>query len=231
MPFGMYENFITTEGLDQLKNYKYVSGVYSKLDYIIEPFWNKGAELFPTWFAPNLITLIGFLVLLSSSLLFIAYDFKMNEDQPSFNYFYAAFAIFFYMNFDAIDGKQARRLKKGSPLGQLFDHGCDCIGTSLLTYNIIVMFQLGNDMLACFLTCISSIFMFYSSNWCEYHTHILMTSNGLIGTTELEIILSALNILTGLFGSSIWQISLFGELKRNQNLSCDCCRNNYQCGL
>ena len=29
------------------------------------------------------------------------------------------------MTLDAIDGKQARRTKTSSPLGQLFDHGCD----------------------------------------------------------------------------------------------------------
>jgi len=29
------------------------------------------------------------------------------------------------MNLDAMDGKQARRTKSSSPLGQLFDHGCD----------------------------------------------------------------------------------------------------------
>jgi ethanolaminephosphotransferase len=32
---------------------------------------------------------------------------------------------------DAIDGKQARRLGMGSALGEMFDHGCDAINTSL----------------------------------------------------------------------------------------------------
>lgn len=30
---------------------------------------------------------------------------------------------------DAIDGKQARRTNTSSPLGQLFDHGCDSFST------------------------------------------------------------------------------------------------------
>ena len=31
-----------------------------------------------------------------------------------------------------MDGKQARRINKSSPLGMLFDHGCDALTTSLL---------------------------------------------------------------------------------------------------
>lgn len=35
----------------------------------------------------------------------------------------SAFAVFFYLHMDCLDGKQARRTKNSSPLGQLFDHG------------------------------------------------------------------------------------------------------------
>lgn len=31
--------------------------------------------------------------------------------------------MLFYLHLDCIDGKQARRTKSSSPLGQLFDHG------------------------------------------------------------------------------------------------------------
>lgn len=32
---------------------------------------------------------------------------------------------------DAIDGKQARRTGMASALGEMFDHGCDAINTSV----------------------------------------------------------------------------------------------------
>jgi phosphatidylglycerophosphate synthase len=35
----------------------------------------------------------------------------------------SAAAVFFYLHMDCLDGKQARRTKNSSPLGQLFDHG------------------------------------------------------------------------------------------------------------
>jgi phosphatidylglycerophosphate synthase len=37
--------------------------------------------------------------------------------------------LFIYQTLDAIDGKQARRTKSNSPLGELFDHGCDGVST------------------------------------------------------------------------------------------------------
>lgn len=204
----IYSEFISESGLSSLKSYKYVSGEYSKLDLLINPYWIQMTEMFPLWVAPNLITLIGFLFLLSSALLFISFDLKMNLEQPSLNFFFAALAIFAYLNLDAIDGKQARRIGKGSPLGQLFDHGCDCMGITLFTYNLIVMWKLGDNMPMCFLACFVSIFMFYSSNWSEYHTHVLVTSNGSVGTTEMEILMIIFNILTGIFGTHIWQFKI-----------------------
>lgn len=44
---------------------------------------------------------------------------------PSWAYLQAALGLFFYQTLDAIDGKQARRTGSSSPLGELFDHGCD----------------------------------------------------------------------------------------------------------
>jgi len=44
-------------------------------------------------------------------------------------YFFTALGLFIYQSLDAIDGKQARRTKTSSPLGELFDHGCDSVST------------------------------------------------------------------------------------------------------
>ncbi|CAN1217453.1 Choline/ethanolaminephosphotransferase 1 [Linum perenne] len=37
------------------------------------------------------------------------------------------YCCFLYQTFDAVDGKQARRTNSSSPLGELFDHGCDAL--------------------------------------------------------------------------------------------------------
>ena len=40
--------------------------------------------------------------------------------------------VFIYQSLDGIDGKQARRTGTATPLGELFDHGCDAISTFIV---------------------------------------------------------------------------------------------------
>jgi len=118
--------YITKEGLMELKNYQYKSGGYSWLDNKMNPFWVYCVTLLPEWMAPNLVTLIGFFFMMSSFAIFIIFGGKFGvEELPWWTHFYCAFSHFAYQTLDAIDGKQARRTGSSSPLGQLFDHGCD----------------------------------------------------------------------------------------------------------
>ena len=39
---------------------------------------------------------------------------------------------------DAIDGKQARRTDTQSPLGELFDHGCDSLSTIFVSLSVMI---------------------------------------------------------------------------------------------
>ena len=48
---------------------------------------------------------------------------------PSWAYLLCAVGLFVYQALDATDGKQARRTNSSSPLGELFDHGCDSVST------------------------------------------------------------------------------------------------------
>lgn len=48
---------------------------------------------------------------------------------PLWAYLLCAVGLFIYQSLDAIDGKQARRTNSSSPLGELFDHGCDSLST------------------------------------------------------------------------------------------------------
>jgi phosphatidylglycerophosphate synthase len=45
---------------------------------------------------------------------------------------------------DEMDGKQARKTGNSSPVGLLFDHGCDSFSSSLLALMMMKMMQLGN---------------------------------------------------------------------------------------
>lgn len=53
------------------------------------------------------------------------------ECAPQWLWFTFAVGLFVYQSLDAIDGKQARRTGTSGPLGELFDHGCDALNTTL----------------------------------------------------------------------------------------------------
>ena len=54
------------------------------------------------------------------------------HDLSSHRFAIHAAALFVYQHMDAVDGKQARRTGNSSPLGLLFDHGCDALGSLAL---------------------------------------------------------------------------------------------------
>lgn len=51
---------------------------------------------------------------------------------PRWAYAVNALSLFVYQTLDALDGKQARRTGSASPLGEIFDHGCDAFSTGAL---------------------------------------------------------------------------------------------------
>lgn len=54
-----------------------------------------------------------------------------------------ALGLFIYQSLDSIDGKQARRTSSQSPLGELFDHGCDSISTVFVALSACITVRLG----------------------------------------------------------------------------------------
>lgn len=58
-------------------------------------------------------------------------------------------SVIAYANLDCIDGKQARRTKSSSPLGQLFDHGCDAYIVHLLIGNVMSCVGIGCGWHSC----------------------------------------------------------------------------------
>jgi len=67
-------DFITLEGLKELDRYKYTSGPYTWLDNKMNDFWLWGAYRLPIWMAPNLVTFIGFIFMVSHYVCFLFYD-------------------------------------------------------------------------------------------------------------------------------------------------------------
>jgi len=113
---------------------------------------------------------------------------------PQWVYITVSICQFLYQTLDAVDGKHARNTKSSSPLGQLFDHGCDSFSLTFLLLSIIQTVRLGVSGEALFFFTLMQ-FTFFGANWAEYHTGVLMTGAASFGVTEGELlILGAIGI-------------------------------------
>lgn len=116
--------------------------------------------------------------------------------------FFCAFGLFVYQSLDAIDGKQARRTKSSSPLGELFDHGCDAVSTVFVTIAFAVELRLGQDPWIMFSMCFLAMSAFYTAHWQTYVTGSLKF--GTIDVTEAQCTIYSIYLFNSLFGSSLW---------------------------
>jgi len=103
--------------------------------YLISPACAFLVVFFPTWLAPNVLTLGGLLCNILAFLLSLIYVPNGEGEAPRWVYFAIGALIFCYMMLDNTDGKQAVRTGSSSPLGELLDHGCDslCIAMGCIT--------------------------------------------------------------------------------------------------
>ncbi len=65
---------------------------------------------------------------------------------PPWVYFVCTGGLFAYQTLDNIDGKQARRTRSSSPLGELFDHVSDAMGVGTMVVTIGASCRVGPVM-------------------------------------------------------------------------------------
>ena len=198
-------------GLSAIANHKYKSGVYTPLDLVFyKIWWTPVASRLPSWLAPNLITFIGFLSTFSNIPLMMYYNPTLESTVPSWVFAYAGFSVFFYITMDAIDGMQARATKSSSPLGQLFDHGCDCAITTVYALMMINALGLGPEWRSTALVA-SVQFAFFLSQWEEKYTGICRTCvMGLFGVTETQVMLMSTMFLSA-YDPSLASMIIFNK--------------------
>ena len=91
------------------------------------------------------MTCLGGLALYSGVFLLMIYDITLAEKVPNWILWYFCLCIFIGQTLDAIDGKHARNTKRGSPLGQLMDHGCDALTNSCHLIFMAQAFTMGTN--------------------------------------------------------------------------------------
>lgn len=189
--------------LKRLEEHRYSSAGRSLMEPLMQKYWEWLVARVPSWIAPNLITIIGLATNVFTTLVLVYYCPTATEQAPLWAYLLCAVGLFIYQSLDAIDGKQARRTNSSSPLGELFDHGCDSLSTVFVVLGTSIAVQLGTNPDWMFFCCFAGMFMFYCAHWQTYVSGTLRF--GIIDVTEVQIFIISVYLLAAAGGTAFWQ--------------------------
>ncbi|XP_023246239.1 choline/ethanolaminephosphotransferase 1 isoform X1 [Copidosoma floridanum] len=205
------EKIMSAGQLRRLGEHKYSCTSCSILDGSLQPWWNWLVSKVPIWLAPNLITVLGLIINIVTTLVLIWYSPDAKVEPPRWACFLCAVGLFIYQSLDAIDGKQARRTGTSSPLGELFDHGCDSISTVFVALSACIAVQLGYHPTWMFFQCFCAMTLFYCAHWQTYVSGSLRF--GKVDVTEAQFTIMFIHLVSAVFGPTIWTKEVGFQLK------------------
>jgi ethanolaminephosphotransferase len=196
------------------ERYKYNCRDTSPLsNYVMHPFWNWAVQYLPLWLAPNLMTLLGFLCTVLTFCVLAYYDPNFTatskthaETIPRLAWLFFAILSSLSHHLDGLDGKQARRTNTSSPVGELFDHGCDSWSTLFFVVSLYSLFgrgEFGASPVYIFIALWIVMACFILTHWEKYLTGVLY----LPWSYDLsQIGIGVFYLLTYVFGPTIWHL-------------------------
>ncbi|CAH2092342.1 unnamed protein product [Euphydryas editha] len=196
------ERILNAAQLKRLSEHKYSCTSASLLDAWLQPWWCWLVSKTPLWLAPNLITILGLIINIVTTLILVWYSPDARQDPPRWACALCALGVFIYQSLDAIDGKQARRTGSQSPLGELFDHGCDSISTVFIALGACIAVKLGEYPTWMFFQCFCAMTLFYCAHWQAYVTGTLKM--GRIDVTEAQYAIIGIHIVSAILGPEAW---------------------------
>lgn len=190
-----HSGVLTKDGVENIALHKYQSGTSTYFDDFCNPIWTKLTEGLPMWLAPNMVSTLGLSCLYAVYMITWYYTERLDDWVPSWVLVANGLATIAYYTLDCMDGKQARRTNTSSPLGQLFDHGVDCLGNlnSISAASAYLMLG-GTNWFFVSQACLQ--FSFFMAQWEEYYTGILPHACGKwIGVTEINYGMGLVSIM------------------------------------
>ncbi|KAL8161405.1 hypothetical protein V2J09_012894 [Rumex salicifolius] len=193
--------YIGAHGVAALKRYKYSGVDHSYVaKYVLQPFWTRFVTFFPLWMPRQMITLMGFMFLLASALLGYVYSPHLDSPPPRWVHLMHGLLLFLYQTFDAVDGKQARRTNSSSPLGELFDHGCDALACAFEALAFGSTCMCGRNS---FWFWLIAAIPFYWATWEHFFTNTLILPV-VNGPTEGLMLIYLAHFFTTFVGAEWW---------------------------
>jgi len=159
------------------------------------------------------ITLTGFLcTIIPFGLMFGLFGTSFEGAIPAWWCILEAVLYFIYRLLDEMDGKQARKTGNSSPVGLMFDHGCDSFTAALLCLMMSKMMQIGNGPLVMW-TLLGITQSFHFATLEEYYIGGLFLGP-FNGVTDGSALIISIFMLSGIVGNDIWltQVTLPGML-------------------
>ncbi|CAM9191162.1 unnamed protein product [Ectocarpus sp. 6 AP-2014] len=193
---------VTPRAVKYLRRYQYHGSDRSLLyKYVLSPLAETCLVFLPSWMAPNLVTTIGLsLTTASYLLLYLSMPgLVSNESTPWWVFPAAAAGLIVYQTLDNMDGKQARRTGSSSPLGLIFDHGCDAINCCFGVVFVSCILDAGSSLPLLAAIVLNQLVPFFFTTWEHYYTHelILPIVNG---PSEGVVLGAASACLRGVYG-------------------------------
>ncbi|XP_063973010.1 choline/ethanolaminephosphotransferase 1 isoform X4 [Diachasmimorpha longicaudata] len=200
------DRILSPTQLKKLSEHKYSCTNASLLDSYLQPWWEWLVSKVPLWLAPNLITVVGLIINIATTLILVYYSPDAKAEAPRWACFLCALGLFIYQSLDSIDGKQARRTGTSSPLGELFDHGCDSVSTVFVALSACIAVQLGYYPTWMFFQCFCAMTLFYCAHWQSYVSGSLKF--GKIDVTEAQFTIMGIHLISAIFGPEIWMTEI-----------------------
>ncbi|XP_063840307.1 cholinephosphotransferase 1-like isoform X1 [Scylla paramamosain] len=192
--------------LRRLEEHKYSCASTSLMDPLMQKWWCWLVDQCSLTLAPNLITITGLIINIITSLVLCYYSPDAKQEVPRWACFLCALGLFIYQSLDAIDGKQARRTGTSSPLGELFDHGCDSLSTVFVSLGVCCSVRLGTLPYWMFFQCMMAVTLFYCAHWQTYVSGTLRF--GMVDVTEAQFGVMAIHLISVIFGSEFWSLKV-----------------------
>ncbi|KAF5901654.1 cholinephosphotransferase 1 [Clarias magur] len=192
--------------LRRLEEHRYSAEGRSLLEPPCQLYWNWLVQQIPTWLAPNTLTITGLIVNVFTTIILVFYCPTATEEAPAWAFILSALGLFIYQSLDAIDGKQARRTNSSSPLGELFDHGCDAVSTVFVAVGTCICTGIGNYPNWMFFCGFVGMFMFFCAHWQTYVSGTLRF--GILDVTEVQISIIIMYLMSAFGGVSLWETTL-----------------------
>jgi len=202
---GILGRRLSNDVLFNIATHKYKSGTYTPIDNFLNPFWAWCASFLPLWLAPNMVTLIGLGFNVYAIYLMTVETHGTFEGpiRPWVN-IVCGLCLFVYQTLDAMDGKHARATNNSSPLGQLFDHGCDALSTPLMIATLLSCIQIGHSNMIVY-SLLGAQVPFFLAQWAESKTGAMQHSlGGLFGVTETQLTFIVIHLVSAFLPTEFW---------------------------